>query len=263
MAFPTQQSPMGDFSRKIFFTMVGILLVYGIVFLGTMIRNNMQTFKVIGRQDIPQQTINITGEGKITVKPDIARTIIGFVTIAPTAKEALEKSNVVVDALIKGLKDRAIADDDIKTETFYVSPHYNWTQETGNVLDGYEVSQQVTVKIRDLSKANDILGFATESGANTVSGITFDIDEPENYYAQARKEAIDVSFKKARTLADQLGVSLVKVVSYSEYGNPSYPMYAGGMMSDSVSMMEKSVTPSIQPGSQDVVVNANITFEIR
>lgn len=258
----SQQTFFGEFGRKFIATLVGILLVYVIILVGTMIRNNIQTYYTIGHADSQQNLITVVGEGKVTVKPDIGTISLGFYTSADTVKTGMEKNNEIIKKLVDGLKARNIDPLDIKTDGPQVSPRYVWRPESGtNDVDGYDVSQQVVVKVRDLAKSQDIIAFATESGANNVSPLSFSVDEPKNYEMQARQEAVEEAFAKAKVLAKQLGVDLVRVAGYNEYGNPAYPYY-GGVAYD-MGMSEKMMNPSVEPGSQDVMITANITFEIR
>lgn len=263
MANNTQQPMLGEFSRRFFITLVGILLVYVIVLVGTMIRNNIQKYDTIGQAETQPNIINVAGEGKVTVKPDIGTISLGFYMTADTVKDGTEKNNTIINQLVAGLKKMGIADADIQTAGSQVSPNTIWNPTDGtSEVKGYNISQQVTVKVRDLAKAQDVIAFATESGANNVSPLSFSVDEPKNYEMQARKEAVDEAFEKARVLAQQLGVELVRVAGYNEYGAPSYPYY-GGTATYDMAMSEKAMNPAVEPGSQDVMITANIMFEVR
>ncbi len=263
MATNTQQPMLGEFSRRFFITLVGILLVYSIVLVGTMIRNNIQKFNTIGRAEMQPNMINVTGEGKVTVKPDIGMISLGFYMNADTVAEGTTKNNQVIATLTEGLKKRGVAVEDIQTGGPQISQNTVWNPTTSeSEVKGYIVSQQVTVRVRDLAKSSDIIAFATESGANNVSPLTYTVDEPKNYEIQARKEAVDEAFMKARVLAKQLGVEIVRVAGYNEYGNPGYPMYASAAY-DMGGMMDKAVSPTTEPGSQDVMITANVMFEVR
>lgn len=248
--------------KKILITLAGILLVYLIVFVGTMIRNNMQKYYFIGKADISERMITIEAQGKVTIKPDLGVTTMGMVAEAKTVTEAQKKNTDVMNKLIVSLKNLAVAEKDIQTANYNVYPQYDYT-DGKSVLKGYQVSQNVTIKIRDLTKADQILGLAGEVGANTVSSLQFTFDDDEVYKAQARDLALKKIAEKAQVLAQQLGIKFGKVVSYNEYGgdNGIYPMkYASdiGGMGGSVES-----APSIQPGSNDVVMNVNVTFEIK
>lgn len=250
------------FGRKIILTLVGVLVAYAIVWVGTSIRNNLRSYDNIGYAPKTERTLRVEAEGKVTVKPDIGITTIGMIAEADTVSAAQEKNNQVMSDLVARIKALGIAEADIQTANYNIYPQYQYTEKEGQVLTGYEVRQSVTVKIRDLSKANTVLALAGEVGANNVSGLSFTIDDRDVYVEAARVEAMEKLAKKAGMLADTLGVRLVSVVSYDEYeegtGGP-VPMYASGLKSDAA----VAPSPSIEVGSNDVILHTVVVFEIR
>lgn len=251
-----------DFVRRLFVTLVGVLLVYVIVLAGALIRNELKKYDAIGRAPKNERIIVVEGQGKVTATSDIAMTTMGMTAEGKTVAEAQEKNTKVMNALIAKLKELGVDTKDIQTTNYSVFPKYNYTDGRGQELVGYEVQQQVTVKIRDLSTSSDVLALAGEVGANSVSGLSFTIDDPEVYKAQARDEALGKVADKMRSLSNALGVRIVGIVSYNEYeggvGGPvpywmkSYEGMGGGV-----------VTPTIEPGSNEVMMNVAVTFEIR
>ncbi|HOX60662.1 MAG TPA: SIMPL domain-containing protein [Candidatus Magasanikbacteria bacterium] len=256
------QSETRPYGRTILLVLLGILMVYLIIFVGSLIRNNLQKFYFIGRADRAERTITVQGMGKVTAKPDVAVTTMGMVASAKTVAEAQAKNTETMNKLILRLKELGVDSKDIQTTNYNIYPQYDYTPERGQTLRGYEVSQSVTVKVRDLDKANDVLGLAGEVGANNVSGLQFIIDDADKFKEEARGLALEKVWSKADALTKELGVSVVGVVSYDEYdGGTSYPMYAKSDMA--VGMGGGMAAPTIESGSTDVVVNANVTFEIR
>ncbi|NLZ96969.1 MAG: SIMPL domain-containing protein [Candidatus Magasanikbacteria bacterium] len=254
-----------EFGKKIMFTLLGIMVVYIIVLLGTMIRNNMQEYIYIGQADKMERTIYIDATAKVVAKPDIAVTTMGMVNEGKTVQEAQTANNGVMSKLTEKLKEMGVEDKDIQTTNYNIYPLYNYT-ENGRVLRGYEVRQDVTVKIRDLEKANEVLSLAGELGANNISGLQFIIDDPEVYKNEAREEALKKLAEKAQTLSKLLGVRFGKVVSYNEYSGDNTPYYnvmkssamydlAGGVVNESIS--------SVESGSTEVNMTVSITLQIR
>lgn len=254
-----KQSTEYDFGKKILLTLLGVLLAYATVFLGTLIRNNLKDYYHIGQADKLQRTIRVEATGTVTAQPDIAVTTIGMIAEGDTVGEAQQKNTSVMNALIERLKEMNIAAEDIQTANYNIYPRYQYSEEDGRLLDGYEVSQSVTVKIRDLSNANAVLALAGDVGANSVSGLDFTIDDREVYLAQARDEALGRIAKKARTLAQSLGVRVVSVVSYDEFPAQEQPLYARSLSLEGFG----GVAPQVESGSMDVSVNASVVFEIR
>ncbi len=249
------------FGRKIILTLIGVLIAYAIVWVGTSIRNNLRNYETIGYAPKTERILRVDAEGKVTVKPDIGVTTIGMIAEAKTVSEAQEKNNKVMSDLVGRIKALEIAEADIQTANYNVYPQYQYSEKEGRVLTGYEVHQNVTVKIRDLTKANAVLALAGEVGANTVSGLEFTFDDRDAYVEAARMDAMKKLEKKARMLASTLGVRLVSVISYDEYeegaGGP-VPLYATSAKAD----MAMS-SPSIEAGSNDVILHTVVVFEIR
>lgn len=250
-----------DANKKIFLTLFGILLVYLIVYFATLIRNNIKAYDAIGLADKPERTILIEAQGKITAKPDIATTRMGVTTEGATVVEAQSKSTGVMNKLHTRLTELGVAKDDVKTTQYNIYPLYKYTEGEGSTVTGYQVVQEVEIKIRDLQKAQSILALAGEVGANNVSGLQFTIDDKEKFIDEARSEALEKIAKKARAISKSLGVHMVGIASYNEYeaGNGNQPPMP--MMKETA--MGAGASPTVEPGSTDVVMNVSVVFEIR
>ena len=128
---------------------------------------------------------------------------------------------------------------------------------------GYEVSENVSVKIHDMEKVGEIIKGIGAVGISSISGPNFSVEKEDALKEQARKIAIDEAKAKAEKLAGDLGVTLIRIVNFSENGN--YPiMYAAkGMMADSVSAYAPSAAPALPTGENKITSNVTITYEIR
>lgn len=254
---PTHGFP-NHFAKKIIMTLVGILLVYAIFYVGTLIRNNVKKHDFIGKADRMERTIMINGFGKVTGNNDIAMTTIGYSNTDKDVAKAQAANKKVMDSVYAELKKMGLADKDLQSD-YSIYPDYNYTESKGQELKGYRVSSGLTVKIRDLNKISDILGLAGKYGATEVSGLSFTIDDPENLKTQARDKALADLKAKAIYLANALGVRLGGIVYYNEYEGGDYQpktLYAdvggiggGGPM-------------AVSAGSKDVSMNVSITFEV-
>ncbi|MBI5022619.1 MAG: SIMPL domain-containing protein [Candidatus Magasanikbacteria bacterium] len=238
--------------------LAGILLSYLIVYVGTLARNNVKKFNFIGKAERMQNTISVSGEGKVTGTPNIAVTEIGLLTEKADVASAQKENSEKMNKLISEVKKLGIKDEDIQTTQYSIYPKYDYT-DGRNILSGYTVQQSVTVKIRDLTKINTVLAKVGEVGANQVSSLSFTIDDKEALRASARELALKNVQEKAVALARALGVRLVRVVSFNEssgndVGLKNYPLYAEGIGGGGV--------PDIQTGSLDIKVNANVVYEI-
>lgn len=253
---------VGEHTHKILVTLWAIFLVYLIFFVGTLIRNNLQEYDYIGQADKVERTIRIEAEGKVTASPDVAETTIGMSAGGETVAVAQEKNTSVMNKLIARLKELGVSDKDIQTANYNIYPKYNYPEDKDRELDGYEVSQNVTVKIRNLEKANEIIALAGEVGANSVSGLSFTLDDRENYKSEAREKALEKIAEKANALSRTLGVKFVGIVTYDEFesmGKGPYPYYEARAMDSGLG----GGAPDIESGSTDVILNVNVVFEIR
>jgi len=255
-------SLMGNNARKIFLTLLGILLVYVIVWMATLIRNNMVSYDRIGEADRPERSITISADAKVTAAPDIAMTSIGMISRGKTVAEAQQENTKVMNVLIEKMGGLGIAADDIQTTNYNIYPQYTYSETGVQTLSGYEVNQMVQVKIRDVQKANQVLAAAGEVGANNVGGLQFTIDNKDVYLAEAREKALQNVSDKKGALEKSLGLRLGSVISYyeSEGGNNGYAGYDKAMSAESAM---GGAAPTIQSGSMDVVMNINVTYEVR
>lgn len=251
-----------DFGRKLMMTLLGVLLVYAIFYVGTLVRNNMKTFDYIGQADKMESTIYVMGVGKVSGNNDIAMTTIGFSNTDKDVAKAQVANKKVMDQIMAELKKMGVADQDMQTN-YTINPDYEYIPDKGSVLKGYRVSNQLTVKIRDLGKITEILGLAGKYGATEVGGLSFTIDDPENLKTDARNKAVLDAERKAQELASKLGVKLGRLVSYNEYEAGAQDYY---MMKSSVMGAEGGgggVGPTaVATGSRDVTMNVNLTYAI-
>jgi len=252
----------GDFVKKLLITFVGVLLVYLIFFVGSLVRNNVKKYNYIGKADRMESTILVNGVGRISGNNDIAMTTIGYSNVDKDVSKAQVDNKKVMDQIMVDLKKMGVADKDLQTN-YTVYPEYEYSADKGNVLKGYRVSNQLTIKIRNLSKVTEILGLAGKYGATEISGLTFTVDDPENLKAQARAKAVSDAKVKAAYLAESLGVSLGRIVSYNEYENSpyDYPM-ALSKMNYMGAEGGGGAPEAVATGSKDVVMNVNVTYEI-
>ena len=208
-------------------------------------------------------TISVTADGKVSTPPDIAMVSFGITTgRQPTAKAATDVIKKNMTKILAAVKELGVAEKDIATESFYLSPEYDYTT-SGQIPRGFQATQTLRVKIRDLDKVGDVLTAATNAGANQAGGINFSVDNPDAMKAQAREIAIGKAKAKAEVLAKNLGMSLGRMTGFSEDGayNPPMPMMMKANYDAGNSVAERSL--EIPAGEQDIVSNVTIMYELR
>lgn len=212
-------------------------------------------------------TITVNGTGKASAPPTVATVSFTVEHTAAKVSDAQDASTKQTNDALAALKKLGIADADIQTSGYNVSPQYETQPCAPNrpcpvnttVVTGYQVAQTVTVKVRDTSKAGDVLGALGQLNVQNVSGPNFAIDDPSGVQAEARGKAIADAKAKAQALAKQLGVSLGRVVGFSENSGPiPYAYGLGGAADKAVA----AVAPSIPTGTNETDANVSVTYEI-
>lgn len=253
-----------------------ILAISGALLLLAMFISEVKGYEFIGRSTEQPATISVSGDGEAFAAPDIASVSFSVTADAAKAEDARKVTDDKVKAILAFLAESGVAEKDIRTTGYNLNPRYEW-QETKimcitypcpqppgkQVLLGYEVSQSVEVKIRKIDDTGAILGGITDKGATNINGPAFTVENPDRVQAQARKEAIDKAEAKARQLANDLGVDLVRIVSFSEGGN--YYAYGRGGMEKSVAldMMAQNAPAAIPVGENSFSSNVTIVYEIK
>ena len=233
--------------------------------------NEIKTGATIGYTNAAVNTIVVSGEGEVMAKPDIATFNFTVDETAGTAaaaqKLATDKSNKV----LAYLKQAGIADNDIQTTNYSSNPKYEYSQQictnyacppSKQTLTGYEVTQSVDVKIRDISKAGDIVAGIGAFNVQNINGPQFSIENQKALERQARELAIKDARTQADALAADLGVQITRIVGYNENGN-SPIMYAKAMAFDSVASAPAVPAPVIPAGENKITSNVSVTYEIR
>lgn len=247
--------------NKFFTVIVGIVLIILAVFLISESRNSLKENYFIGKNPDLSRSITISGEGEAVAVPDIAIVNLGHSVTKSTVSEAQSESTRVINELVTTLKSLGIDAKDIQTTNYSVYPQYDYNNGT-QTLRGYNVNQNVKVKIRDSAQVSSALDLIGKLELNQVGGISFEIDDIESVRQEARLKALENAQAKAEQLASVMGVGLGKVVSFSESSQGSYPQpYLLEARSDAVSGFGGGGA-AIEQGSQEITIIATVTYEL-
>ena len=202
--------------------------------------------------------ISVSGVGKVTVKPDIAEIRTGVITQDRTAEGALGANSAAIARVIEGLAERGIVAPDVATQSFSVSPLYG-TRAPGSVeappIVGFQVSNQVLVRLRDVTQAGPILDVLVGLGANQVGSISFRVEDQAGPLDAARKAAVGDAQRKAALLAQAAGVKLGRVLSIQEGSGGGFPQ----PVARSFAFAEAS---PIEPGEQVLSATVQVVFRL-
>lgn len=237
-----------------------------------------------GQQSYSENTITVNGTAERSGAPDIATFSFSVAETSDTPEIAQEVISKKTSVILEGIKELAIDDKDIVTQSYTIYPRYEWLQVADNdertapdgtvyipnnngkqVLVGYDVRQSVAITLHSLEKAGDLLALLAKEGVEDLYGPNFEIDDPEGLKEEARVDAIADAKEKAQRLADELGVTLGKIVSFNE-GNDYYypvPMMARAEMSMDVVGAAMDYAPELPTGENTITSNVSITYKIK
>ena len=206
-----------------------------------------------------RNTINVTGNGKVSASPDIAYISLGVVTEDKVANTAQQNNAKAMDQIISKIKGLGIAAEDIKTVGYNIYPKYDYIKETGESnITGYTVNNTVQVTVRDIKKTGNVIDVASANGANITNGISFGLSDYEKYYNQALKSAVTAAKKRAETIAGALSINLKKPVTVTENGG-SAPVY--NYRSYDLKADAASVATPVEAGTIEVSASVSMVYE--
>lgn len=203
--------------------------------------------------------ITVTGTGEVAAVPDMATIILGVQVRGDTAAAALAANSERLAAVLARLKATGIADRDLQTSGLGLGPQLDYSRDGQPPrVVGYEATNMLTVRVRDLARLGAVLDQAVADGANTLNGLSFGLAEPQAALDKARVAAVQDARRKADMMAQAAGVSLGAVLEMSEStGGGPQPYFRGAPMA-----MEAAAVP-VQGGEVSLSVQVSITWEIK
>jgi uncharacterized protein YggE len=201
---------------------------------------------------IPRLTV--TGEATANVEPDLAQIRAGVTSQSRTAKEASETNAKAATALLASLRAAGIDDKDVQTARLALQPTYdNSNGSTRGRITGFQASNQVTVKVRQIAKLADVIDGMVSAGATDIGGIDFIVSAHSQALDQARAEAIVDARRKAEIYAKAAGVTLGRVIALSEDQSAPVPM----MM-----QARAAAAPPVMPGEKTLQLVVTVSYEL-
>ena len=204
-------------------------------------------------------SIVISGTGVVTAAPDTGNLAAGVASEAETAADAARANSAAMQRVLDALDAAGIAKKDVRTEHFQVHPVYGDPMPASRErprITGYRVSNQVTVRVRDLEKVGAVLDAVMGAGANEIAGISFSIADPTPLLDEARKRALADARRKAELFATTAGVGLGRLLELSEDG--------GGMPGPMPRMATMSAAESvpIATGEMELSITVRARYAI-
>lgn len=200
-----------------------------------------------------ERLVTVTGEATVAVAPDSAVIRIGVTSLGKTAREASDANAKKMTAVLGAIKESGIAERDVQTSRLSLQPQYDPNKSGPARLTGFQVTNQLTVKIRDIDKMANVLDQAIGAGANEMSGIEFVVSEQSKLLDQARDDAIADARRKATLYVKAAGGTLGKVVSITEEGASSPPRPVAALRAASV---------PVAPGERELRAVVSVSYEM-
>ena len=218
-----------------------------------------------------QVGIWVTGEGTVTLEPDLVLLNIGVETTGESVSEARDEAATAMDAVVAALRARDVEDRDIQTQFFNISPEYEFQEvidlrrrTTQRVLVGYRVSNSATIKIRDLNGVGSIIDEVATAGGDAIriDGISFTVEDPQLFQSQLREAAVTDALTKAQQFASLTGVSVGRLVFISESGGRAPAPKA---FQETVMFAAASSAPdtAISGGELELRMTVQVVFDIQ
>lgn len=202
--------------------------------------------------------LDVSAEGRTTRVPDLATIRAGVVSQAPTAAAALADNAQRMARVVAALKRAGIADRDLATANVGLSPQYRYTEGQSPAITGYQATNTISIRFRDVAKAGGVLDTLVAQGANQIDGPNLSIDKPEAALDEARTDAVKRARARADLYAAAAGMKVARVISIAEAGQD-----AGSPGPQPVFMaraMKAEAASDIAPGEKDVTVTLSVRF---
>ncbi len=214
-----------------------------------------------------QQTfVVVTGEGEVQAAPDMAILDLSVLREAKTAREALTDNNKAMSKVLGAMKEAGIEDRDLQTSGVNIQPTYTYPNDKNGLkapkIIGYNVTNGLTVRVRDLNKVGDLLDKSIDLGVNQSGGLRFVNDDPSKALMDARKKAMENAMEKAKILTETAGEKVGRVLEITEYVNNGRPMPMARTKMIAMAAEPASDSVPLSAGENSYNVNVTVKFEI-
>lgn len=240
-------------------TLLVLFFLAGLLFLSLTVKTLVQA-SVIGQPEPYERSIVVEGSSSTNVVPDIATVSVNVESSADTVALAQQENTEVIDSILTQLKDLEIDDADIQTSFYNVYEDEVWNPDTYEYESrGWIVYQELTIKVRDIEMVSDVLAIAGDSGATGISGPNYSVDDTNDQKDSNRAMAIRDARNKAEAIADDLGVELGDIIDYYEWESGDDYYYDSYVYEEAAG---RGGVATVEPGSEEVELTVNITFEL-
>ena len=203
--------------------------------------------------------LNVSAQAEARRVPDVATISAGVVTQAADGNTAMRQNAEQMAKVMAAIKAAGIAEKDIQTSGISLNPQYRYVENEAPSITGYQATNTVSLKVRDITKLGKVLDSLAAQGANQINGPSFQIDQPEPVYDEARLAALKKAKDRAETYAKALDLKVRRIISISEGGGGGFrPVPMMAMSARGKAEMDTAVSP----GETEVSVSLDVVFEL-
>lgn len=201
----------------------------------------------------------VTGEGKVSLSPDMATLNAGVTAQGATVKAAQDSLNAAINKVADAVKAVGVDAKDIKTSNYSINPNYNYQFNPQRIV-GYTASSNLLIKVKNIDKVNAVIDAATAAGANQVGGVTFDVSDKTKAENEARTLAVADAKAKAENAAKVAGFKLGRLVNYDEnFGGQPRPM----LLTAKAEELGGAPSTQVEPGTNEIDVTVTLSYEVQ
>lgn len=245
------QSPVG-------LLMAGVIGLVVLIIAGFFIAGDRNAPTVNNQTANQTQGLSVSAEGLVYATPDIAKLRFGVQQVGREATVVEDEIAKKIDVIKSKIKELGVEEKDIKTAEFGIYPDYGNYPATTSQIRSYNGRHILEVTVRDLSKADAVADAVISAGANEVQNIYYTVEDPDQWYQDARSQAITKAKEKATQLAKDADIKLGRLLSINESGDqPVFYDRAMGMGGGS------EFQPGLEPGSLEIRANVTLVYQIR
>lgn len=213
-------------------------------------------------QPVAPTTLSLSAESNVKIAPDLATISAGVVTLQRTAKGAMEENAKRMTGVFGAIRAAGVADRDMQTSGVTLAAQYDYQPNQRPRITGYQATNTVTIRMRDLNAVGPVLDALVAQGANQINGPTFGLENPDAALDNARTEAMTKAMRRAELYARAAGLRVSRVVSITESGGYSPPQPI--MMARMAIASADAAAPETQVAPGEVTLNASVSvvFEL-
>lgn len=253
--------------KKIWLAVTGVVLILAVVGVtgcdsdGVKLNTDNGELKI--NLNSQQDGIWVNGSGKVMAVPDVAILRLGIEAQESTVTEAQSRAAEAMDKVMEALQREGVDEKDIQTQRYNIRRVTRWDNDRDQeIVIGYRVTNTVTAKIREVAGAGAVIDAVAVAGGDLtrIDSIGFTVDDPSEYYAEAREQAVADAAAKAKQLAEVAGVKLGKPTYISENTYVPGPIYRQDMMAKAEGA--SAVETPISPGEMEITTNVQMAYAI-